>query len=111
MFPSKFFPIFTEDEDDIAQMIVDFQKAGFPIMVPKLRVLAWQYDHINSTNAFADNKDQKASWTWAKFFLCCYPHIHVQRAINLSLAREMAGNEPNIKKWFTEYAEVLQNWK
>ena len=92
-------------------MIVDFQKAGFPITVQKLRILAWQYDHINGTNAFANNKDQKAGWTWAKFFLCCYPHIHVHRAINLSLARAMAANEPNIKKCFTEYAEVLQKLK
>ena len=110
MFSSDIVPIFTEDEDDIAQVIVDFQKAGFP-WVPKLRVLAWQYDHINGLNAFSNNKDQTAGQTWAKFFLCRYPHIRVHRAIKLLLARAMAANEPNIKKWFTEYAEVLQKLK
>ena len=92
-------------------MIVDFQKAGFPITVPKLRILAWQYDHINGINAFANNKDQKAGQTWAKFFLCCYLHIHVCKAVNLALARAMAANKLNIKKWFTEYAEGLQKLK
>ena len=92
-------------------MIVDFQKAGFPITVLKLRVLAWQYDHINGIKAFANNTDQKAGQTWAKFFLHRYPHICVCRAINLLLARAMAANKPNIKKWFTDYAEVLQKLK
>ena len=66
MFPSEIVPIFTEDEDE---MIVDFQKARFPITVPKLRVLAWQYDHINGINAFTNNIDQKVGQIWAKFFL------------------------------------------
>ena len=92
-------------------MIVDFQKAGFPITVQKLCILVWQYDHINGINAFANNKDQIAGRTWAKFFLRHYPHIRVCRAVNLSLARAMAANEANIKKWFTEYAEVLQKLK
>ena len=111
MFPSKIVPIFTEDEDEIAQVIEDFQKAGSPTMVPKLRVLAWQYDHIHGINAFTNNIDQKAGQTWAKFFLCCYPHICVCRAVNLSLARSMAANKSNIKKWFMEYAKVLQKLK
>ena len=44
MFPREIVPIFTEDEDDIAQEIKDFQKAGFPITVPKLRVLVLYFD-------------------------------------------------------------------
>ena len=107
MFPSEIVPIFTENEDENAQVIVDFQKAGFPITIPKLRVLAWQYEHINGINSFVNNKDQKAGQTWAKFFLCRYPHICVCRAVNLLLARAMAANKPNTKKWFAEYAEVL----
>ena len=46
--------------------------------------------------------------TWAKFFLCRYPHIRVHKAVKLSKAWTMAANEPNIKKWFKEYAKVLQ---
>ena len=98
--------IYAADEDKIAQVIIEFQRAGFPITVPKLRILAWQYDHLNSINAFA--KDKKAGHTWAKFFLHRYPHIRVCKAINLSKAQARAANEPKIKKWFKEYAEVLQ---
>ena len=47
------------DEDEIAQVIIEFQHAGFPITVPKLRILAWQYDHLNSINSFANNKEKK----------------------------------------------------
>ena len=96
------------DEDEIAQVIIDFQRAGFPITVPKLRILAWQYDHLNGINSFANNKEKKAGRTWSKFFLHRYPHIRVRYAVNLSKARAMAANEPNIKKWFKEYAEVLE---
>ena len=40
IFPSKIVPIFTEDEDDIAQVIIDFQKAGFAITVPKVKSIS-----------------------------------------------------------------------
>ena len=35
--------------------------------------------------------------------------MRVCKASNLSKAWAMAANEQNIKKWFKEYAEVLQN--
>ena len=89
---SKINFIYTADEDKIAQVIIEFQRAGFTITVPKLRILAWQYDHLNGINTFANNKDKKA-----KFFLHRYPHIRVCKAVNLSKARAMAANEPNIK--------------
>ena len=89
--------------------MINFQKVGFPLTVPKLCVLAWQYDHINKINAFANNKDKKARHTWAKYFLKHYPHIRVCRAINLSIAQAMAANEPNIRHWFAEYTQVLKD--
>ena len=95
--PSKINFIYTADKDEIAQVIIDFQRAGFPITVPKLQILAWQYDHINSINAFAKNKDKKVGHTWAKYFLCRYPHIRVRKVVNLSKAWAMAANEPNLK--------------
>ena len=84
--PSKINFIYAADEDEIAQVIIDLQRAGFPITVPKLQILAWQYDHINGINAFANNKDKKVGCTWAKFFLHRYPHIRVCKAVNLSKA-------------------------
>ena len=49
-----------------------------------------------------------ASCTWAKGFLRRYPHIKVCQATNLSVARAMAANEPNIHNWFKEYQQVIK---
>ena len=49
-----------------------------------------------------------ASHTWAKGFLRRYPHIKVHQATNLSVARAMAANEPNIYNWFKEYQQVIK---
>ena len=94
---------FRENEDEIAQVIIDFQKVGFLITVPKLHVLAWQYDHTNKINTFANNKDKKDRCTWGKYFLKHYLYIRVHRAVNLSIALAMAANKPNIRHWFAEY--------
>ena len=48
-----------------------------------------------------------ASCTWAKCFLRRYPHIKVCQATNLSVARAMVVNEPNIHNWFKEYQQVI----
>ena len=34
-----------------------------------------------------------------------------RKATNLSVARAMAANEPNICKWFVEYEKVLHDFK
>ena len=49
-----------------------------------------------------------ASHSWAKGFLGRYPHIKVHQATNLSVARFMAANEPNIRNWFKEYQHVIK---
>ena len=46
---------------------------------------------------------------WAKYFLKCYTNIRVRKAVNLSIARAMAANEPNIRRWFVEYNQVLKD--
>ena len=46
---------------------------------------------------------------WAKYFLKRYTNIRVQKAVNLSIARAMAANEPNIRHWFVEYNQVLKD--
>ena len=48
-------------------------------------------------------ENEMASCTWAKGFLRRYPHIKVHWGTNLSVARTIAANEPNICNWFKEY--------
>ena len=36
-------------------------------------------------------------------------HLTCRKAVNLSVARAMAANEPNVRKWFTDYEQVLHD--
>ena len=76
---------FSEDEAEIVEVIVKFQKAGFPLMISKVRKLAWQFADINKIKGFS-TKTKKAWYKWAKFFLKCHPKIKVHKSINLSTA-------------------------
>ena len=35
------------------------------------------------------------------------PDLTCRKAVNLSVTRAMAANEPNVRKWFAEYEQVL----
>ena len=100
------FILFSADEDGIAEWTCAFQNASFPLTVSKLRSLAYQYAKLNNIKGFS-LKNEMASCTWAKCFLRRYPHIKVCQATNLSVARAMAVNEPNIHNWFKEYQQVI----
>ena len=76
---------FSEDEAELVEVIVKFQKAGFPLMISKVRKLAWQFAGINKIKGFS-TKTKKARYKWAKFFLKCNPKIKVCKSINLSTA-------------------------
>ena len=92
----------------MTETILKFQRAGFPLTVSKVQSLAYQYAELNGINGFS-SKSKKAGRKWAKFFLKRYPEIRIKKASNLSIARAMAANEPNVCKWFTEYEGVLKD--
>ena len=87
--------VFPAEEDDMAETIIAFQNAGFPLTVPRPCSLAYQYAKINGIKAFNDKKEMGGR-TWAKCFLKRYPHIKVRWAKNLSIACAMAANDVNI---------------
>ena len=64
---------------------------------------------MNKIKGFS-TKTEKAMYKWAKFFLWCHPKIKVHKSINLSTAQAQCANESNIKKWFTEYEKVLDDF-
>ena len=70
--------------------------------------LAFQYTELNKIKGFS-TKTKKVGRKWAKFYLKRYPEIRVKKANNLSIARAMAANDPNVHKWFVEYEEVLRD--
>ena len=50
---------FSGDEAKIVEVIVKFQKAGFPLMISKVRKLAWQFADMNKIKGFS-TKTKKA---------------------------------------------------
>ena len=48
---------FPADEDDMAKTIIAFQNAGFPLTIPRLHSLVYQYAKINNIKGFND-KDE-----------------------------------------------------
>ena len=92
----------------MTKVILRFQAAGFPLTLSKVCSLAYQYADLNSIKGFS-SKTKKVGRKWAKFYLKCYPEIRVKKASNLSIARAMAANEPNVHKWFDEYKQVLKD--
>ena len=61
--------VFPADEDDMAETIITFQNAGFPLTVSRLHSLAYQYTKINGIKGFNDKKEMGRGRTWAKCFL------------------------------------------
>ena len=84
-----------DDEVQIAECMVEFQAHGFPLTISHVHSLAWKFADINSIPSFPKDK-QKAGRTWALGFLKRFPQLTCRKATNLSVARAMAANEPNI---------------
>ena len=97
-----------DDEVQMATCVAEFQSRGFPLTMSRVRSLAWQYANINGIPGFSQ-ETEKAGRTWAKYFLIRFPHLRCRKATNLSVARAMAANEPNVQKWFDEYKQVLND--
>ena len=57
-----------EDEEQIATCICEFQAAGFPLTMSRVRSLAWQYADLNGIPGFSQD-DQKAGHGWGIYFL------------------------------------------
>ena len=76
----------------------------------RVRSLAWQFAFINSFPGIPLDK-HKLGRTWARGFLKRFPQLTCRKAVNLSVTRAMAANEPNVRKWFLEYTKVLNDHK
>ena len=99
---------FTGDEAQLALLIEDFQKCGFPLTQARVRTLAYQYAHTNGLKGFSEHI-QMASKKWVKGFLSRHPRITVKKAKNLSIARAMGANPTIISTWFKKLKETLKS--
>ena len=98
---------FTEDEEELANHIEEFQLCGFPLTRGRVRQLAYQYAHYNGLKGFSE-KLQMASKKWVKGFLKRHPKITVKTAKNLSVARAMGANPTVIANWFRKFKETAK---
>ena len=100
---------FSEEERELAEVILKFEACGFPLSMYRVCLLAFQYAHINSIKGFLTIK-KNAGYKWARGYLARNPDIVVKKCSNLSVARAMAANPTNIHQWFAKYLAVLEQF-
>lgn len=92
----------------MVKLIKEFQRAGFPLTMLKIRKMAFDYAQAHKLLGF-NQRSNKAGRSWAKYFLSRHPDIKIKKSHHLSLARAMCANAPNVSKWFdTEYKPLLR---
>ena len=72
----------------------------------QVRSLGWQFTYINGFPGIPLDKT-KLGRSWVRGFFKRFPQLTCRKAVNLSIARAMAANVPNVCKWFVEYEKVL----
>lgn len=94
-------------ENELAALILDLAKRGFPLSEVQVRNLATQFADANDLQVFSQNKENHAGYYWFKGFMRRHPELCVKRAEGLSAARSGAMNKTNIEKWFVEYKQLV----
>ena len=97
----------TDDEENLAKTIEQFQLSGFPLTIARVCQLAYQYAHVNNLEGFSEEK-QSAGRKWLRGFLNRHPNITLKKARNLSIARAMGANPKVIGDWFKLFSEVTK---
>ena len=101
---------FSEEERELAEVILKFEVCGFPLSLYRVRLLEFQYAHINCIKGFS-TQNKIAGYKWAKGYLARNPDIVVKKCSNLSVARAMAANPTDIQQWFAKYLAVLEQFE
>ena len=92
------------------ECIAEFQARGFPLTMSWLSSLGWQFAYLNGFSGIPLDK-MKLGRSWAQGLFKRFPQLTCRKAVNLSVARDMAANEPNVRKWFAEYKKILSDLK
>lgn len=94
-------------EDELATVILDLARRGFPLSEIQIRKLATQFANANNLQVFSQKKENQAGYYWFKGFMRRHPELCVKRAEGLSAARSGAMNKTNIDNWFAEYKQLV----
>ena len=102
--------LYLDDDAQIVECIAEFQARGFPLTMSQVRFLGWQFAYVNGFPGIPlDKKKLGRSWAWGLFKH--FPQLTCRKAVNLSVAKAIATNELNVRKWLTEYKKVLSDLK
>lgn len=102
-------PILTlEEEDLLEKWITSSQKKGFPIRLEDVQESVKSFlDDNPRQNPFKDNKPGEG---WFASFLRRHPNITLRTSEGITSASAVV-SEPDIKKWFREIEQYLQEKK
>lgn len=93
-------------ERDLANVITELARAGFPLSRQEVRQLAFEYAQKNALKGFSDDKGN-AGYYWFVGFMTRHPEITIRKTENLSAPRAMAMNPVQVGKWFSEYESMI----
>jgi len=94
------------DEAELVKTVKAVAEVGFPLTRKEIQDMAFSYATAHGYKGFSVTKNT-AGYYWFQGFLNRHPDISVKKAENLSVARSMSMNKPQVCKWFESYEELL----
>ena len=94
------------DENELVLTIKNMSAAGFPMTRKDVQGIAYTFATKHGLKGFSEKK-LSAGYYWFEGFLNRHPDVNVKKAENLSVARAMGMNQPQVYSWFDSYEELL----
>jgi len=94
------------DENELVLVIKNMSAAGFPMTRKDVQCIAYTFAKEHGLKGFSQKK-LSAGYYWFEGFLNRHPDVNVKKAENLSVARAMGMNRPQVYSWFDSYEGLL----
>jgi len=95
------------DEAELVRMIKGLAEVGFPLTRREVQKMAYDFAEAHGCQGFSSKK-QAAGYYWFQGFLNRHTDISIKKAENLSVARSMSVDKPQVSKWFESYEDLLK---
>ena len=82
---------------------------GFPLTRREVQKMAYDFAEAHGYKGFSSKK-QAAGYYWFQGFLNWHTDISIKKAENLSVARSMSVDKPQVSKWFESYEDCVQSY-
>ena len=98
-----------EDEDKLAELIMDWCRKLWPLTARKIRKLAYEYAVLNEIEGFSPTR-KIAGPKWLKAFMSRYPQLKKKCSRNLAIHRAQCTSEQALRAWFPQYQKWLEEF-